>query len=515
MRRTSYFVDGYPIIRFSGRRRVPRPLLLALALIFGFVLTVGLPADRADAAPVFVTPSVETVPGLHGGDAIDDPSVWIHPTDRSLSTIIDTDKDSAGGLNVHDLAGQRLFFYPQGPLNNVDLRYNFPLGTETVDLVGASNREGTLDFFKVNAADRSLAPVGSVAVSPAIGEPYGFALYRSPASGKYYAFVTFEGNTDQYELNGSTGSVTGTLVRQFTVADEATEGLVADDVLARVYLGGENTALYRYGAEPTDPTTGVVIDNLTGQGGNIVPDLEGLSIYYGPGGAGYLIASVQGANSYHIYNRGDNGHLGEFQVIAGGGIDEVTGTDGIDVTNAALGSAFPHGVFVAQDTTNSNAGNGNGGNQNTKAVSWAAIANAFNPPLLINTSWDPRQVGAPSNDTDGDGYTDGDESLHIGTDAFDACGADAWPSDVVSEGSSHNRLDIYDLAGFLGPIRRYETSPGDLNFDARFDLKPGPMLGTGPSIDVLDLVMTFAGDTGFPPMLGGARAFDQSCPIAP
>ena len=58
-------------------------------------------------------------------------------------------------------------------------------------------------------------------------------------SGKFYAFVTDVGNTDQYELDGSSGTVTGTLVRQFT-RPTATEGLVADDELQRLYIAQED-----------------------------------------------------------------------------------------------------------------------------------------------------------------------------------------------------------------------------------------------------------------------------------
>jgi len=55
-------------------------------------------------------------------------------------------------------------------------------------------------------------------------------------------------------------------------------------------------------------------------------------------------------------------------------------TDGIDVTSASLGPAFPHGLFVAQDGVNE------GGNQNFKLVPWEAIANAIGLQGAIDTS---------------------------------------------------------------------------------------------------------------------------------
>ena len=304
--------------------RTPNYLLLTACVAVSLMLFLALfPADHAASAPVNVMATMETAPAINSADAIDDPSVWVHPTDPSLSTIIDTDKRELGGLNVYDLSGNRLYFYQDGRLNNVDVRYNFPLGGSPVDLVGASNRVArTLDFYKVNAADRSLTAIGTFPVSAAIMTPRGFALYHSPATGKYHAFVSDVGHTDQYEISGATGSVTGTLVRQFTLPNP-TEGLVADDELQRIYVAEENIGgIWRYGAEPGDGATGVKIDSTTETGGNIVQDVKGLTIYYGSGGAGYLLAASQGGNSFHVYNRGDNAHVGEFKIIAGNGIDD-------------------------------------------------------------------------------------------------------------------------------------------------------------------------------------------------
>ena len=314
----------------------------AASLTAGLValLLLVTPAVAGAAVPVVeVNATVETTPVPNTGDAADDPAVWVHPTNPSLSTIIGTDKTAGGGLAVYDLAGRQLFFYPDGRLNNVDVRYSFPLGSARVSLVGATNRVlGRVDFYRVDPATRGLVKAGSVATSPAIGTPRGFSFYVSPVTGKYYAFVTDGGRTDQYELGGATGSVTGTLVRQFT-RPNPTEGLVADDKLGRVYLAEENVGgIWRYGGEPGDGATAVKVDGTTETGGTIIQDVKGLALYYGANGRGYLIAASQGGSSFHIYNRGDNVQVGEFKIVTGGGIDGVTGEDGIDVTNFALGA---------------------------------------------------------------------------------------------------------------------------------------------------------------------------------
>ena len=325
------------------------------------------------------------------GDAADDSAVWIHPTDPSLSTLIGTDKSTTGGLNVYGLSGAELYFKNDGRLNNDDVRYNFPLASNGVGIVGATNRVArTLDFYKVNAADRSLTKVGAVPVSSALSTPRGFALYHSPVSGKYYAFVTDSGKTEQYELSGASGQVTGALVRRLATIPNATPGLVADDELGRVYVGEEDIGgVWRFGAEPTDPTSGTKIVTTMENGGPIRQDIKGLALYYAANRAGYLIAASQGGSSFHILDRGDNHYVGEFKIVACNGIDAVDGEDGIEVANFNLGPLFPQGFFTSTDFTNTG-----GTNQNHKLVPWDSIAKAFSPPLTIDSSFDPRKIGA-------------------------------------------------------------------------------------------------------------------------
>jgi hypothetical protein len=74
--------------------------------------------------------------------------------------------------------------------------------------------------------------------------------------------------------------------------------------------------------------------------------------------------------------------------VDGNGIDGTSDTDGIDVTRAALGEAFPKGLFVAHD------GQNDVGHQNFKLVPWQAIAGAFAPPLLVDTGGSSAPVPA-------------------------------------------------------------------------------------------------------------------------
>jgi hypothetical protein len=117
-----------------------------------------------------------------------------------------------------------------------------------------------------------------------------------------------------------------------------------------------------------------------------------------------------------------------------------------------------------------------------------------------------------SQDYDGDGYTNGTET-HVGTGTGDACGFNGWPSDLVSSGVSYNKLTIEDVASFIAPERQLGKSAGETGFSARWDLVPGATFGA--DINVLDMAAMFTGSTGYPPMLGGQRAYGRTCPFAP
>jgi hypothetical protein len=104
----------------------------------------------------------------------------------------------------------------------------------------------------------------------------------------------------------------------------------------------------------------------------------------------------------------------------------------------------------------------------------------------------------------------------IATSQQDPCGTTGWPLERVTTGLSANRYDISDLATFVAPVRRMGKNPNQAGFDARWDFAPGPgVLPAQGWINILDLATTTSGTTGSPPMLGGARAINQTCPWPP
>jgi hypothetical protein len=175
---------------------------------------------------------------------------------------------------------------------------------------------------------------------------YGFSLYVSPTSGKYYAFSsTQNGVIEQFELMDASGQIGATLVRTWNMGEPVgpahiTEGSVCDDENAVVFFGEEDVAIWKFGAEPSDPTVGTQVAAV-GDASGIVADIEGLTLYYAANGEGYLIASSQGDDSYKIYQRkAPHAFVGSFTVAG------ARNTDGIDVTNVDLGPAFPNGAFL-------------------------------------------------------------------------------------------------------------------------------------------------------------------------
>ncbi|PYP24669.1 MAG: 3-phytase, partial [Gemmatimonadetes bacterium] len=98
---------------------------------------------------------------------------------------------------------------------------------------------------------------------------------------------------------------------------------------------------------------------------------------YAAGGRGYVIASSQGNNSYKVYERsGENRYVLTIDP-KGGRIDDVSDTDGLEVTSCPTSQPFAEGVFVVQDGENA------GGNQNFKLYAWEDIAGTS---LLIDTT---------------------------------------------------------------------------------------------------------------------------------
>jgi 3-phytase len=327
---------------------------------------LSAPGNTRGRTAIPVRATVETDPVQSSGDAADDPVIWRHPIDGAESTIIGTDKKR--GLMVYDLNGRILQELPDGKLGNVDLRHGFPLGGSPTAIVTAGNRtDDSIAIYAIDVATRRLRNIAARRLGVDFSV-YGSCMYRSAVNGAYYVFITSKsGEVGQWRLlETSRGTVDAEPVRTFDVGSQI-EACVADDELGFLYIGEERVGIWKYAAEPTGGDGRIGVDS-TGPTGFLTPDVEGLAIFFGSAGTGYLIASSQGRDAFNVYRReAPNEYVATFAIEEGNGIDRVTHSDGVDVLNASLGPRFPDGVFVTQDQQNE------GGRQNFKLVPWPAI----------------------------------------------------------------------------------------------------------------------------------------------
>lgn len=348
-----------------------------LAQSLGLAPGVADAASRAAAKPSVkvVLPTAETRPVDSFGDAADDPAIWANPADPAKSLIIATDKKA--GLYVYDMQGRVAQFLPDGKMNNVDLRNGFRLGGNEVTLVTATNRtDKTIAIYRLDAATGTLVDVADGPQSTGMHDPYGLCMYRSPRNGDTYVFVNGDDTAKkQWRLvDAGNGRVRAELVREFAFESQ-TEGCVADDAAATLFVGEEDVALWALPAEPDGGDAKTAVDRVADNPA-IKDDLEGMGLYDLGNGRGYIIVSSQGNDTYAVYRReGQREYLGSFAVAGdpARGIDGISETDGLDVSSANLGPGYEHGAMVAQDGRNVMPVQ----NQNYKIVPWKAIAEAL------------------------------------------------------------------------------------------------------------------------------------------
>lgn len=318
-----------------------------------------------------VQPRAETEPAKSMEDAADDAEIWLNGAHPSRSIIFGTDKKS--GLFVFGLDGRVLDFLPVGRVNNVDLREKFVTEQGERILVGASNRtKGGISLFLLDPATLKVTHSDKSFVATDLGDPYGFCMYRSQRDGALYAIVIGkDGEFRQFALMASATGVEAALVRKFAFGSIA-EGCVADDRTGRLYVGDELRGIWALGAEPDSGEKRELIAKVDGV--DLVADIEGLTLAPEGETGGYLVASIQGNNSYALFSLPEGKLVARFAIGANAqkSIDGVTGTDGIALRLGNFGPDYPAGLFVVQDDEN------DGLPQNFKLVSWADVLERLN-----------------------------------------------------------------------------------------------------------------------------------------
>ena len=393
----------------------------------------------------FVTPTLETPDEIRYDDPndqnaiegtdLDDPAIYVHPDDVEQSLVITTLKN--GGLAVYDLDGEEIQKIAPDNIryNNVDLVYGFNLDGESVDLAVVSDRANdTLVIFAIDPITQQLTDITSPNILDSIfgvddGEAtaYGLTTYTSPVTGKVYTFVS-QADGDQIAqlelVSDGQGNITAAIVRNLSVLippggeteDAQVEGMVVDRELGYLYVGQEGFGIWKFFAEPDSSNTGTIVDTVKeiNSDSNLTADVEGLTIYYGEDGNGYLLASSQGDSSFAVYDRaGSNSYLGNFVVGENNGVDGVEESDGADIINVALGDKFPKGLLVVHDGSNEEAtifqdpedGEIQNFNTNFKYIDLEDLSNTLPLFKLDTESYNPRN---PNPDSLVNGIASGD-----------------------------------------------------------------------------------------------------------
>lgn len=477
--------------RFEAVRLVGASLLMLSACADAGIAQLP-PQGRPTYTVHNVTPALETESIEESAGDVDDPAIWVHPTDSGKSLVVAALKD--GGLRVYDLAGQRVQQLPPGPLvtdmsgksrfNNVDIIYGFKLdNNQVVDLAVVSDRgQDVVRFFQIEAGragmplvdvtsatpqrvfptapkegnERDAAQDDSVAVSKQ-RSAYGLAHYSEVGSDRHFVLVNQrkEARIVQLELVRETGGKVNTKsvagrdwrfayrykdqdLREESDVDASRdfspqfEGMVVDQRTGVLYAGQECVGLWRVdlrsGRADDKPFyetrgSGAEFFMSTPMPGNppsqqrhpffnpdsrISRDVEGLTIYYGPEGRGYLVASSQGRahgeapvfaappydDSFGVFALDGTKLprlLGGFRVNGNDSrkIDAVQECDGAEALAVAL-PGFPLGVFISQDgyDDDENALSGVPKKTNLKYTSFADIASQLE--LETMPRFDPR-----------------------------------------------------------------------------------------------------------------------------
>ncbi|MEV5609526.1 phytase [Streptomyces sp. NPDC052225] len=378
-----------------------------------------------------------------GGNAnADDPAIWYDSARPGASLVLGTAKEGGLDVHRLDGTLIQRLPAPAAPaegsapgrFNNVDIlsKVRFPDGRTSDVAVVTDRGRDRIRFYRIDGT-RPAAPLTDVtdaAVPRAFSATeadvddqltaYGTAAWRDPRTGRSYVLASRRHTSDVglFEVAvTAAGSLTYRHVRTVALPDTfrtpggdwspcedpgngpQAEGLVVDPARGTVYISQEDVGIWKLPADLSDRPQLVdrtrefgvpaVYDPATeecvpgddpGYGGeHLVADVEGLTLYRGPSGHQYLVASSQGDYTYAVYDTArEDRFTGGFRVAAGPKADGSEETDGIAAFNKPLGSAFPAGLFVAQDGYNAPAAGDDGDRTDTnyKLVDLADVMRA-------------------------------------------------------------------------------------------------------------------------------------------
>lgn len=325
--------------------------IFVITAIFGIILfssSCSFWGEYLEISPIRISDPVN--------NDSDDPAIWVNETNQENSLVIGTDKGTGGGLFVYDLEGRvqndKTITGLNNP-NNVDVEYGLTLGGVEVDIAVVTERgENRLRIYRLP----EMTPVDGGGIPVFEGqnsrEPMGIGLYKRPIDGAVYAIVSRKSGPSgaylwQYLLkDDGNGTVVGEHVRSFgKFTGHEVEAIAVDDEMGYVYYSDETAGVRKYHANPDHENAS---KELAFFGTNdFKQDQEGISIYPTSPSTGYIVISDQEKNAMNIYRReGEDGDPHKHWLIKVVYVS-ANRSDGNEVTNKALSSLYPGGLFVA------------------------------------------------------------------------------------------------------------------------------------------------------------------------
>jgi myo-inositol-hexaphosphate 3-phosphohydrolase len=439
-----------------------------------------------------------------------DPAIWVNPTEPTQSLIFGA--NNADGLTVYNMAGakQANTGAASSAVTGVDTRNNVAVAGAPASVVmavgddgNAQHPHGSARIYVIDdpATGKLIDKTATTAITPDWhqGNMSMVCLYQSPDSHNTYAFVLANnGQMEQFQLiDDGAGKINLQIVRGYhttptTVADwdvtadagSQPGGCVADDEMKTLYVAEKGKGIWKFGAEPSDPMTGTLIDTAsTGTpAGHLTNNTLGLALVKTGSDSGYLLASSPsalatdpGADSFMVYDRAaGNAFIRSFHVIAGT-LDNCERTDGIDAAMGSFSTTFPSGMFICQDQHNQQSGAPDAA-QNYKMVALDQIVDLAPPvPTSATTAPDvtpPTAIQIPNRSgywmvgSDGRVYSFGDAKGY--GDAILAAGAQAVDLEPTPSGNGYWIIDDQGHvfakgdAKALGDVDRAILSPAEV-----------------------------------------------------
>lgn len=326
--------------------------LMAFALVLGSFSFAGYGRESFKA-------SCDT-PRASAGDGVDsdDPAIYVNTVNPEASIVFGTlQKGGIGAYKLNCQDAKLPGLNTSGDIVNVDVMYDFDAGGKKIDLLVATSQGQGVYIFELTpqAATVDVTLLRFFRVKTA----YGLCVYNNKKTGKAAVITTREEPMeirihDLTYANDEVQMAESRLIQLGSSNDDNTgiESCVADNEKGVLYVAQEKYGIHTFWAEESrgkDSKKYQVFNKRN------APSIEGLSIYYGLDGKGYLMVSAEHKKDNHflVFDRLETPSAPfrkqvEFELVAKGG-DKVDDTDGIDIINVPLGDRYPSGLFVVQD----------------------------------------------------------------------------------------------------------------------------------------------------------------------